>query len=285
MSESSSSTNDQQKEYWNARAGETWAQFQEQLDRQILPLGNAAIDRLAPAAGERILDIGCGCGQTTIQLAKRVGPAGCVAGIDISRPMLAVARARPDLPANAAFLELDAQAGAISTATGIEAFDAAFSRFGVMFFSDPAAAFRNIRSALRRAARLCFVCWRPLAENPWMRVPMEAALPFLPPMPPSDPLQPGPFAFANPDRVRQLLGAGGFTGVEITPFDANIGIGNLEQTLALTFRVGPLGAVLREHPQYRDRVEGAVRAALAAHEGTDGVVLPAAVWIVGARAP
>ncbi len=88
MSEPSSSTNDQQVEYWNARAGETWAQFQEQLDRQILPLGDAAIDRLAPAAGERILDIGCGCGQTTIQLAKRVGPAGCVAGIDISRPML-----------------------------------------------------------------------------------------------------------------------------------------------------------------------------------------------------
>lgn len=285
MTPSPSAANAEQIEYWNARAGQTWAEFQQQLDRQIQPLGEQAQRVLAPATGERVLDIGCGCGQTTLELAQRVGPSGRVVGVDISRPMLEVARARSAAVSNVKFLELDAQREHIAAAAGVSVFDAAFSRFGVMFFGDPIAAFANIRAALRPAGRLAFVCWRPLAANPWMRVPMEAATPLLPPLPPGDPQAPGPFAFADAARVEGILRSAGFTAVTHQPYDARIGSGDLEQTLALTFRVGPLGAVLREHPEYRERVAAAVRTALQPYAGPDGVLLPAAVWIFSARNP
>ena len=179
------SPNTAQVDYWNAVAGETWVTYQAQLDRQIQPLGAEALRVLEPAPGERVIDIGCGCGQTTLALAERVGAAGAATGVDISRPMLEVARQRP-VPAGAAaprFVEADAQAADL----GRGAHDAAFSRFGVMFFADPAAAFANIRAALKPGGRMVFVCWRPLAENLWMRLPLEAAQPLLPPMPPADP--------------------------------------------------------------------------------------------------
>lgn len=285
MNAAAQSPNASQVEYWNAQAGNTWAELHDLLDRQILPLGERAIRVLAPASGERILDVGCGCGQTTLQLAQSVGPTGRVMGIDISRPMLEMARSRRGAHSGIRFLEMDAQLGHIAAASG-EPFDGAFSRFGVMFFSDPVAAFANIRSALRPGGRLCFVCWRPLADNPWMRVPMEAAAPLLPELPPpADPHAPGPFAFADPERVGEILRGAGYQSVRHQPFDARIGVGDLDQTLALTFRVGPLGAMLREHPEYRDRISGVVRSALAPFAGPEGVSMPAAVWIFSASNP
>jgi SAM-dependent methyltransferase len=269
-----------QIDYWNATAGQTWAAFQSQLDRQLEPLGVAAMRVLAPMPGARILDIGCGCGHTSFALAARVGPSGAVLGVDISAPMLAVARQRVPASDSAApgFRLADAQAEDLGEA----AFDAAFSRFGVMFFSDPVAAFANIRRALKPGGRLAFVCWRPLPANPWMHVPLDAARPALPPLPPPEPNAPGPFAFADPDRVRAILTAAGFGAVEIAPFDTRIGSGGLEETLALTFRVGPLGAALRENPDHADAVTNLVRPALAAYLTPEGVMMPAAVWIVSA---
>ena len=272
-----------QIEYWNAIAGEVWSQFQEPLDRQIEPLGLEAMRVLAPVDGERVLDIGCGCGQTSMALAARVGPSGAVVGVDISAPMLAVARGR-SVEAGAAaprFRQIDAQTGEL----GEGAFDAAFSRFGVMFFSDPAQAFANIRRALKPAGRLAFVCWRAFGDNAWMRAPMEAALPLLPPMPPMDPTAPGPFAFADAGRVRSILGEAGLADVRIDPFDARIGGSSLDQTVSLTFRVGPLGAALREHPECADQIAEVVKRAVAAYVTPAGVFMPAAVWIVQARAP
>jgi len=281
-----STSNAEQIEYWNARTGERWAQDQQQLDRQIQPLGDEAMRALAPAAGERVLDIGCGCGQTTLELAQQVGASGQVLGADISRPMLAVARARP-LPAGGSisFQELDAQTADLAAAAGVASFDAAFSRFGVMFFGDPAAAFANIRRALRPGGRLAFVCWRSLAENDWMRKPLEAAKPLLPPQPPPDPNAPGPFAFADAQRVTALLSKAGFASVTLRPFDAMIGSGELQQTLALTLRIGPLGSVLREHPELTDAVAEKVRAVREPYDTPRGVLLPGAVWIVTARNP
>ena len=146
------SSNTAQIEYWNSSAGETWAQFQESLDRQIEPLGLAAIDVLKPREGQHIIDIGCGCGQTTLSLASRVGVTGSVMGVDISKPMLEVAlrrpRPAPNLPVT--FRQLDAQTDDL----GHYLFDAAFSRFGVMFFSEPATAFANIRTSLKLVAGL-----------------------------------------------------------------------------------------------------------------------------------
>ena len=271
-------SNISQIEYWNATAGLTWAEFQAPLDRQIEPLGAEALRVLAPVAGERILDVGCGCGQTTLDLSARVGSRGQVLGVDISAPMLEVARRRagsaPVAPLE--FKLLDAQSGGLGT----NVFDAAYSRFGVMFFSDPVAAFSNILAALKPAGRFAFVCWRQMLENEWMLLPLQAALPFLPPAAPTDPLAPGPFAFADPERVRRLLHQAGFGAVDLSPFDAEIGGGDLDQSVQLAFRVGPLGAALRENPQCKDLVARAVREAMARHLTAGGVRMRAAVWIV-----
>lgn len=279
MSETAS--NAAQIDYWNATVGRTWAQFQDQLDRQISPLGLEALRVLAPLAGERVLDVGCGCGQTTLDLAARVGSEGHVTGIDISAPMLAVARAR-EIPKGAAqveFVESDAQMADL----GEGVFDAMFSRFGVMFFSDPPAAFANLHKALKPGGRLAFVCWRPYAENLWMRAPMEAAQPFLPPIPATDPAAPGPFAFADSQRVRSILESAGYEAVTIEPFDARIGGASVDDTLKLTFQVGPLGSALRAEPQLAPIIGDAVQALLESFDTPQGVMMPAAVWIVQAR--
>jgi SAM-dependent methyltransferase len=277
------SSNAAQIEYWNTIAGETWAKFQELLDRQIQPLGLAAIDALKPAEGEHILDIGCGCGRSSLALAARVAPTGSAVGVDLSKPMLEVARRRPR-PAPSLrvdFQQLDAQTGDI----GRGVFDAAFSRFGVMFFSDPAAAFANIRASLKPGGRLAFVCWRSLGENPWMQAPLQAALPLIPPVTPPDPTAPGPFAFADANRVRSILTSAGFVSVTVNPFDARIGVGDVEQSLQLALRVGPLGAALREQPELSGKVAGAVKDALSKYLTPDGVLMPGAVWIVLAHNP
>jgi SAM-dependent methyltransferase len=275
------SSNIAQIEYWNTKAGETWAKFQEALDRQIEGLGLAAMDTLKPKEGEHIIDIGCGCGQTSLDLGSRVGAAGSVVGVDISKPMLEVARRRPrpapDL--RVTFRLLDAE----SDDLGGRCFDAAFSRFGVMFFGDPVAAFTNIRRSLKLSGRLVFVCWRPLNQNPWMRAPLEAALPLLPPIAPPDPTAPGPFAFADAGRVRSILRAAEFGSVKVSPFDSAIGGGTLEQTLQLALNVGPLGVALRENPERMEAVANAVSDLLSKYVTPNGVLMPAAVWIVSAH--
>jgi SAM-dependent methyltransferase len=276
-----SSSNIAQIEYWNTKAGETWAKFQEALDRQIQTLGLAAMDTLRPEKGEHIIDIGCGCGQTSLDLGSRVGAAGLVVGVDISKPMLEVALRRPRPAPNlrVTFKQLDAQ----SDDLGDGCFDAAFSRFGVMFFSDPVVAFANIRRSLNPSGRLVFVCWRPLNQNPWMREPLDAALPLLPPIAPFDPMAPGPFAFADAGRVQSILDEARFGSVKVGPFDAAIGGANLEQTLQLALNVGPLAAALGESPERAETVANAVRDVLSKYATPNGVLMPAAVWIVSAH--
>jgi len=272
-----------QEEYWNGRAGETWTELSRLLDMELRTLGLEAQAALRPQPGERVLDIGCGGGETSLDLARAVSPGGAVLGVDISRTLLAVAERRvEDLDADVGFAAADAQ----TSDFGGERFDAAFSRFGVMFFADPAAAFANILKALKPGGRLAFVCWRPAAENPVMTAPMKAAEGLIPPQPPSDPLAPGPFAFADPERVRRILGEAGFGQVAIRPFDAEVGGWTLEEAMAVAQRVGPLGAILRENPDLRPTVLDAVARELQRHMDSDGKVeLGAAVWIVTATAP
>jgi SAM-dependent methyltransferase len=272
-------SNAAQVDYWNDAPGRTWAQMQAPLDRQLEPLGRRAMEALAPRAGERVLDIGCGSGATTVMLAEAVAPGGEAVGCDISRPMLEVARGRTQGMAGIRFLEADAQTEPFAPAS----FDAALSRFGVMFFEDPTAAFTNIGRALKPGGRLAFVCWRTPFENPFMVLPMMAAPQHLPPSEPPDPTAPGPFAFADPDRVRRILADSGFEAIQILKHDQKIGSGDLEMTLDLALRIGPLGRALRENPDSREAVVGSVREALAAHAGPDGVKLDSAAWIVSAR--
>lgn len=277
-----SAANEGQVAYWNDAAGRTWASLQDSIDRQIRPLGLAAMDRLDPRAGETLLDVGCGCGDTSLELARRVGPEGEVLGLDISGPMLEVARRRA-AEAGAEGLEFrqaDAQTAALPGGR-----DAVFSRFGVMFFSDPAAAFANLRRSLRPGGRLAFVCWRPLAENLWMRLPAEAAAGLVPAAPPPEPGAPGPFAFTDPDRVRGILAEAGFSGIDITPHDEAIGGHDLEGTVEMSFRVGPLGAILRERPDLAPVLRDRVREAVSPWMRGEAVYMPSATWMVTARNP
>lgn len=264
--------------YWNDTAGPTWAAMQDALDHELRGLGLRAMEALAPREGERLIDVGCGCGDTTMELARRVGSGGAVLGADISAPMLEIARRRAEAQGLswASFVQADAQAHDFPAADG------AFSRFGVMFFADPAAAFANIRRALRPGGRLAFVCWRALAQNPWMTLPMEAAAHLLPPSPPPAPDAPGPFALADRDRLQGILKAAGFAQIAIDAHDQKIGWGDLETSVRTSLKVGPLGRGLREAPHLEGQVTQAVRAALAPYAGEDGVLLDAGVWIVRA---
>jgi len=277
--------NAEQIRYWNETSGPKWVQLQEFLDAHIESLGRVAMDRLAPASGEVVLEIGCGCGSTTLELARRVGPSGHVVGIDISAVMLDRARelAGQRGADNVRFENADAQTHAFAPAS----FDALYSRFGVMFFAAPEAAFANLRAALRAGGRVGFVCWRAVTENPWMMVPMMAALQHVQFPPPPPPGAPGPFSFADADRVRAVLVAAGFESVTVDPHDEKVRLGGsipLDQAVEFVLQMGPTGSALREvAPEVRDRVAVAVREALTPYETPLGVEMDAAVWIVSAR--
>jgi SAM-dependent methyltransferase len=249
------------------------------LELQLAPLGRQALQALAPNAGESVLDIGCGGGTTALDLARAVAPGGTVMGVDLSAAVLAFAKQAAKGCKRVRFVQADAQVFPFEPAS----FDAAFSRFGVMFFADPVAAFMNIRRALKPGGRLAFVCWRALEENALDILPLKAAWVHLPPQPAHDPEAPGPFAFANPDRVRGILERAGFTEIGIVAHDELVGSGDLASMLAVCSRVGALGKILRENPELLAATVPAVRSALAAHDGPEGVRLNAATWIVTAR--
>ncbi|UPT63924.1 MAG: class I SAM-dependent methyltransferase [Hyphomonadaceae bacterium JAD_PAG50586_4] len=183
-----------QKEYWSGPAAEQWATHADRIDAMMRPMTDDVLRLAHVQPGERVLDIGCGSGATSLRLARAVAPGGAVTGVDISPQLLDVARARvaqTDLPVS--FLEADAGAALLD-----QTFDTAFSRFGVMFFEQPSAAFTNIRRHMRRGARMTFVCWRPIAENGWAMAPLEAIKPmFDTPWTPPNTDAPGPFAFCG----------------------------------------------------------------------------------------
>jgi SAM-dependent methyltransferase len=279
MAGETQTANAAQFDYWNDQTGRTWAELQVLLDQQLAPLGKRAMDALGVRPGQRVLDIGCGCGDTSLSLAARVAPGGAVLGVDLSLPMLDVARGRAADLGHVTFLQADAQVAAFGAP-----FDAAFSRFGVMFFADPVAAFRHIRAALRPGGRLGFVCWRLPAENVWMTAPLDAALRHVPAPAPDDPDAPGPFAFARADRVRAILSDAGFARVQIEPCDMEIGGFDLETALRLALRVGPLSRLLREADSRLEGIVGSVKDVLRGYLTPSGVLMPSASWIVTAEA-
>lgn len=277
------SSNDAQRDYWAGDAGRAWVEHQERMDAGLAPVSTLLLAAAAPQPGERVLDIGCGAGETSLALADAVGPGGHVTGADISPLLLSRARERAAGRTNVAFVEADAQTHAFAGDA-----DLLFSRFGVMFFADPAAAFRNLATALRPGGRLCFACWRPVAENPWTTVPMQALRPLLPaPAAPPDPLAPGPFAFADPVRVTGILAQAGFAAIAATPRDFPMMMGRGEDPLADAVRflrkLGPAAAALREAgPEASEAAKPLLAAALAPHVADGRVSLPGAIWIVTA---
>src|SRR5947199_350388 len=198
--------NAEQIKYWNETAGPKWIAFQRLLDAQLEPLGRRTMDAAGSVGGERVLDVGCGCGDTTLELGRRVGPEGRVLGVDVSGGMVARAAeaAREARLRNVGFENADAQTHRFARGE----FDVLYSRFGVMFFADAAAAFTNLRSALGPGGRLAFICWQALRENPWLAVPLAAAARHLTLPPPPAPDAPGPFSLGDPERVRGILSRG-----------------------------------------------------------------------------
>ena len=277
--------NAEQIRYWNEVSAPKWIRFQQAIDEQIGPLGRIAMDQAEIGVGERALDVGCGCGHTTLELARRVGPSGLVVGLDVSAPMLTEAkrRTREEGVSNARFWNADAQTHRFSPAE----FDVVYSRFGVMFFADPVRAFANLREALRPGGRFAFVCWQSLGRNPWMAVPMGAAAREIPFPPPSGPQAPGPFAFADPDRVRSMLTDAGFAGVAIDGREETLSIGGrggVDAAVEFLVQMGPTGSALREAgPSGESRVRAAVKEAITPFSAAQGVKMASAAWIVRAR--
>jgi SAM-dependent methyltransferase len=279
--------NAEQITYWNDVSGAKWVALQEVLDSQIGPLGAAAMDRAQIAPGEAILDVGCGCGDSSLQLAERVGPGGRVIGFDISAPMLTRARerAREQGISNLGFVQADAQT---HTFEG-KGHDVLFSRFGVMFFADPVAAFANLRRALLPGARLAFVCWQELKRNPWMLVPVLAIAKHVEMPPPPEPGSPGPFAFADAERLRGILTAAGFDRVAIEPEEGGIALAggaDLDAAVDLALQLGPTARLLAgADAEVRDRARDSVRDALAPYATPTGVSMECAAFVVTALNP
>jgi SAM-dependent methyltransferase len=270
-----------QRDYWNSQVADEWVRNADAIDQMLVSLTDAAFEALALRAGERVLDIGCGSGATALKAAALVGGGGHVVGVDISQPLLGLARQRAEGRGNVAFIEADAGADSIPAGP----FDAAFSRFGVMFFDEPVAAFSNIRGAMTASGRIVFACWRPFAENRWTAEPLAALTPLLKdPLTPADPNAPGPFALSDPDKVRRILSEAGWRDVSVAPWDGNVAIGaDAEEAAAYLVKIGPCARAINE--QNLDPVEAKrlLLEFLARHEGAEGVALPAACWIVSAR--
>lgn len=268
--------------YWNQAGGQAWVELQGLMDRLNQPVADVLIERGFPGEGRTVLDVGCGAGATTIAMARRLGADGLCLGVDVSAPLLDIARRRAEAEGvgEAGFVQADAQTYRLDK----ESFDAVISRYGVMFFGDFDAAFANLRQGVRPGGQLTFVCWRRPADNPLANAPLEAAAPFLPPLPQPDPDAPGRWAFAKPDRVRGILERSGWQDIAIDPLDAPTPL-SVEDCMTLSLRMGALGSALQHQADgVRQEVRDAVGRSLEPYT-KDGIVqMVAACWLVTARA-
>lgn len=274
-----SKTIDEQTRLWNGPAGSAWVDAQELLDAMFEPIETLLVESLSLA--ERILDVGCGTGSTTLAAARRVGTDGLAVGIDISEPMIALARRRAaDAGSRATFIVADAQSHAFERAS----FDAIISRFGVMFFGDPARAFENLRRAVTKDGRLRAFVFRSPAENPFMTAAEMAAAPLLPNLPPRRADAPGQFAFADRQRAARILEEAGWGGIEIEPIDVPCSFPESGLDRYVT-RLGPVGAALQQADEStRAKVIAEVRAAFDQYVHGGEVRFTAACWCLRARA-
>ena len=269
--------------YWNGAGGQRWLARERTNDRLLGPAGERLMERLRPRPGEFVLDIGCGYGASTIALAREVAPNGHVLGVDVSALLLE--RARELVPAGLAVEFVLGDASIYPFEAGHA--DLLFSRFGVMFFADPARAFANIRAGLRPGARVGFACWREPRENPWFMLPLQAAYRHVPRLPEPGPEDPGPFSFASERRVRDILERAGFGAIQFEAvdlvFDLAEGRG-LDAAVETSLGTGPAGRALEgQPPALRAAAAESIRAVLAPYQDGGRVPLRGAIWIVSAN--
>lgn len=277
--------NADQIEFWNGEGGQKFIKYQNALDEMLEPFGNETISRLGIKSGEVVLDIGCGCGATTLEIARRVGAKGEAVGVDISEPMLARAEdaaAHAELT-NIFFERADVETGVLHR----DSFDAAFSRFGIMFFETPETALTNVGKMLHDKGRIGFACWQPLEKNPWIAMQIEVVMPLIDEPPaPLGPEDPGPFSFADPDRVRRILTTAGFGDIQIESYAPEIVIGathDLDDAAEFALDMGPASRLLADaSAEVKAKSLEGVKEAFGRFHTDKGVVLESAAWIVTA---
>ena len=268
----------EQQAFWNGAGGKMWLASYERIQRGIVKFSEAALAGAAAQPGEKVLDVGCGTGSTTAELARAVGSDGHVLGVDISETLIGAARAHK--LANATFTVGDAATYPFEAAS----VDLIFSRFGVMFFADPVAAFKNLRRALRPLGRMLFLCWRTPMENPWGLVPMRAATPHLPPFERPGPEDPGQYSFGDRARVERILKQAGFGTPVFRTLDQQIPMGkDIPEALDNFGKFGPLARLFAEStPEQIAKAKVAIGEALKPHVGPEGIHLAGACWLVSA---
>lgn len=267
-------------EFWNKEGGERWVEHIDRLEAMISGLSKHLQVHAAAQPGEEVLDIGCGGGVTSVALAQAVGSSGHVLGADISEVILKVARERYAGVANLEFKTADAEVFPFEP----QRFDVITSRFGVMFFADPQAAFSNIHRAGKSGSRMVFMCWRTLKENPWMGAPAAAAFTILTPPEKPEPGTPGPFSLEDTDRVTKIMSTAGFTDIKFTAIDELVNLGELEAVLQFMATMGPATEPLKAASESdRAAAISTMRACLAKHNTPEGVIMPSATWVVEAQ--
>lgn len=287
MTEAATPTNEF-VEFWNDTLAEKFERFREILMNGLSHHSRVPLDRLEVAPGSKIVDVGCGWGDTAIELARKTGPEGFVLGLDCVDQFLQKGRddAREAGLDNVRFVDADVQ-----TYPFEPEFNLCFSRFGMMFFENPVAAMRNIRKGLKPGGELMFIVWRDIEDNPWMHLPKQVVLEHLPP--PGDDARtcgPGPFSMANRDVVAKQLEIAGFDNIEFARNDGPVTVGDsVENAMRFQLALGPAGEVFREAGDEAERkrgeIEQALRNVLAPHEQEGSIVMQSSSWTITARNP
>jgi SAM-dependent methyltransferase len=266
--------------YWNGPGGDRWTGESARTEKMLSRVADLLYPLAKPKPGETVLDVGSGLGPTTVELARRVAPNGRAIGLDVSAKMVELARQRAKGIANIEFIAADASTYRFDAPFA----DLLFSRFGVMFFGDPTAAFANLRKAIKPTGRMVFACWRRLSENPWMLKPLLAAYEQVPKLPPAEPNEPGPFAFADQDRVTQILTGAGFAAPRFTPADLAFDVAGgqgMDAAVHQAMTIGATSRALQNQPkELVDAAAGAIRKALTPYQKGQTVELPGAIWLV-----
>jgi SAM-dependent methyltransferase len=266
--------------YWNGPGGDRWTGESARTEKMLSRVADLLYPLARAIPGETVLDVGCGLGPTTVELARRVAPNGRAVGLDVSAKMVELARQRAKGVANIEFIAADAATYRFDAPFA----DLLFSRFGVMFFGDPTAAFTNLRKALKPKGRMVFACWRRLSDNPWMLKPLLAAYEHVPKLPAAQPDEPGPFAFADQERVSQILTAAGFAAPRFTPIDLAFDIAGgqgMDAAVRQAMTIGATSRALQDQPKNLvDAAAAAIRQTLTPYLKGQSVELPGAVWLV-----